>query len=32
MKLLSHSPEHPPSLLLLEAVKQGRPGLRVETG
>ena len=32
MKLLSHSPEHPPSLMLLEAVKQGRPGLRVETG
>ena len=32
MKLLSHSPEHPPSLLLLEAVKQGRPGLPVETG
>ncbi len=30
MKLVSHSPKHPPSLLLLEAVKQGRPGLRVE--
>lgn len=32
LKLVSHSPAHPPSLLLLEAVKQGRPGLRVETG
>lgn len=32
MKLVSHSPEHPPSLLLLEAVRQGRPGLRIEPG
>ena len=32
MKLVSYSPGRPPSLLLLEAVKQGRPGLRVETG
>lgn len=31
MKLVSHSPEHPPSLLLLEAVRQGRPGLTIET-
>lgn len=30
MKLVSHSPEHPPSLLLLEAVRQGRPGLTIE--
>ena len=32
MRLVSHSPEHPPSLLLLEAVRQGRPGLRIELG
>lgn len=32
LRLVSHSPEHPPSLLLVEAVKQGRPGLRIETG
>lgn len=30
LKLFSHSPEHPPSLLLVEAVRQGRPGLAVE--
>lgn len=30
LRLVSHSPEHPPSLLLVEAVKQGRPGLSVE--
>jgi len=30
MKLASHGPGHPPSLLLTEAVKQGRPGLAVE--
>lgn len=30
MKLVSHSPEHPPSLLLLEAVRQGGPGLTIE--
>lgn len=30
MKLVSHSPEHSPSLLLLEAVRQGRPGLTIE--
>lgn len=27
--LLSHSPKHAPSLLLVEAVKQGRPGVEV---
>ena len=27
MKLVSHGPGHPPSLLLVEAVRQGRPGL-----
>lgn len=32
LRLVSHSPDHPPSLLLLEAVKQGRPGLKIETG
>ncbi|MCI8423181.1 MAG: methyltransferase domain-containing protein [Lawsonibacter sp.] len=31
MKLASHSPDHPPSLLLMEAVRQGRPGLTVDT-
>ena len=30
VKLLSHSPGHPPSLLLAEGVRQGRPGLTVE--
>ena len=30
VKLLSHSPGHPPSLLLVEGVRQGRPGLTVE--
>ena len=30
MKLVSHGPGHPPSLLLVEAVKQGKPGLTVE--
>ena len=29
--LLSHSPKHTPFLLLVEAVKQGRPGVKVET-
>ena len=29
MKLLSHSPAHPPFLVLLESVKQGRPGLEI---
>ena len=30
MRLVSHSPEHSPSLLLLETIKQGRPGLTIE--
>ena len=30
LKLVSHSPAHSPSLLLVEAVKGGRPGLTVE--
>ncbi len=30
LKLVSHSPAHPPFLLLAEAVKQGRPGLTIE--
>lgn len=30
MRLVSHSSEHLPSLLLLEAIKQGKPGLKVE--
>ena len=30
LKLVSHSPAHPPSLLLVEGVKQGKPGLKVE--
>lgn len=30
LKLLRHSPEHPPSLALVEARKQGRPGLIIE--
>ena len=29
MKLLSHSPAHAPSTVLLECVKQGRPGLEI---
>ena len=31
LKLVAHSPAHPPSLLLVEAVQGGRPGLRIET-
>lgn len=31
LTLLSHSPNHAPSLLLVEAVKQGRPGVEVRT-
>ena len=31
LKLVAHSPAHPPALLLVEAVKGGRPGLRIET-
>ena len=30
LKLSAHGPDHPPSLLLVEAVKQGKPGLTVE--
>ena len=30
MHLVSHSPAHPPSLLLVEGVRLGRPGLAVE--
>ena len=30
MKLLSHGPGHPPFLLLVEAVRQGKPGLIIE--
>ena len=29
MKLVSHGPGHPPSLLLVEAIRQGRPGLEI---
>lgn len=29
LKLTAHAPERPPSLLLAEAVKQGRPGLEI---
>lgn len=29
LQLLVHSPSHPPSTLLVEAVRQGRPGLEV---
>ena len=30
MKLVAHSPDHAPSLLLMEAVRQGKPGLTIE--
>ena len=30
LKLVSHGPGHPPSLLLIESVKQGKPGLAIE--
>jgi len=30
LKLVSHGPGHPPSLLLAEAVRQGKPGLKIE--
>lgn len=29
LKLLSHSPAHPPSAVLVEAVRQGKPGLDI---
>jgi tRNA1Val (adenine37-N6)-methyltransferase len=30
LKLTAHAPDHPPSLLLVEAVKQGKPGVAIE--
>lgn len=30
LRLVQHSPAHPPSAVLLESIRQGRPGLRVE--
>jgi len=27
---VSHSPGHPPAILLIEAVKLGKPGLAIE--
>lgn len=30
LKLASHAPGYPPSLLLTEAVRQGKPGLKIE--
>ena len=30
LKTVSHRPEHPPALILVEAVRQGRPGLTME--
>ena len=30
LKLVRHTPNHPPSLLLVEAIRQGKPGLQVE--
>ena len=30
LKLVSHGPGHPPALLLVEGVRQGRPGLTIE--
>ena len=30
LKLVAHGPGYPPSLLLVEAVRQGRPGLKIE--
>ena len=32
LELVSHDRDHPPSLVLVEAVKQGRPGLAVTLG
>lgn len=31
LRLVSHRPGYPPSLLLVEAVRQGKPGITVET-
>jgi tRNA1Val (adenine37-N6)-methyltransferase len=30
LKLLRHGPDHPPSLLLVEALRQGKPGMKIE--
>ena len=30
LKLAAHGPEYPPSLMLVEAVKQGKPGVKIE--
>ena len=30
LKLTAQTPDHPPSLLLVEAVKQGKPGVAIE--
>ena len=30
LKFIAHSPAHPPSLILVEAVRQGKPGLTIE--
>ena len=32
LKLIAHSPAHPPSLILVEALRQGKPGLGIEIG
>ena len=32
LKLISHSPAHPPNLILVEAMRQGKPGLSIEMG
>lgn len=32
LKLISHSPAHPPNLILVEAMRQGKPGLSIEIG
>lgn len=32
LKLISHSPGHPPNLILVEALRQGKPGLSIEMG
>lgn len=32
LKLISHTPGYPPSLILAEALRQGKPGLSIELG
>lgn len=32
LKLISHSPGHSPNLILVEAMRQGKPGLTIEVG